>query len=199
MGIEAPLNSAELPSSSQEQGIGNEVRTLRKLRQKTLKGLALETGLSIGYLSQIERNKSSPSVNALHTISRALGVNITWFFGGVGANEQQQYVTRARRRKELRYESGITDFLLSQRTNSELELLWCRFEPGSTSGDQPYSHDGEEAGVVVTGEFALCLDGRWHLLEAGDSFAFPSHIPHRYKNPGRKTTELVWAITPPTY
>lgn len=179
--------------------IGNAIRTLRKLRQKTLKEVAAATGLSIGYLSQVERNKSSPSIKALHAISRTLGVNITWFFGPSADGESQEYVVRQDQRKELRFESGITDFLLSRREGSELELLWCRFEPGSSSGEEPYSHNGEEAGVVVSGEFALMINDTWHILAAGDSFSFPSYLPHKYMNPGRRTAEVVWAITPPTY
>lgn len=182
----------------EQHAIGDSIRTLRKLNQKTLKQVAAETGLSIGYLSQVERNQSSPSVKALHAISRAFGVNITWFFGG-GGGGAQDYIVRRDERKELRFESGISDFLLSRRTDTELELLWCRFEPGATSGDEPYSHNGEEAGVVVAGEFAIMIDDRWHILGPGDSFAFPSNLPHKYMNPGRRVAEVVWAITPPTY
>lgn len=183
----------------EQHAVGDSIRTLRKLKQKTLKQVAAETGLSIGYLSQVERNQSSPSVKALHAISRALGVNITWFFGAEGDGGVQEYVVRRDERKELRFESGISDFLLSQRSTSELELLWCRFEPGSSSGDEPYSHTGEEAGVVVSGEFAIMIDDRWHILGPGDSFSFPSNLPHKYMNPGRRVAEVVWAITPPTY
>lgn len=185
----------ELP---EQHAIGDSIRTLRKLNQMTLKQVAAETGLSIGYLSQVERNQSSPSVKALHAISRAFGVNITWFFGG-GGGGAQDYIVRRDERKELRFESGISDFLLSRRTDTELELLWCRFEPGATSGDEPYSHNGEEAGVVVAGEFAIMIDDRWNILGPGDSFAFPSNLPHKYMNPGRRVAEVVWAITPPTY
>jgi len=182
-----------------EHAVGNAIRTLRKLKQRTLKEVAVDTGLSIGYLSQVERNKSSPSVKALHAISRALGVNITWFFGDAAERNSEQYVVRRDARNELRFETGISDFLLSQREGSQLELLWCRFEPGSSSGDDAYSHNGEEAGVVVTGEFAIMIDDTWHILKAGDSFSFPSYLPHKYMNPGRRVAEVVWAITPPTY
>lgn len=184
---------------TERHAVGDAVRTLRKIQQKTLKEMAAETGLSIGYLSQVERDKSSPSVKALHAISRALGVNITWFFGASNEGEGQEYIVRREERKELRFESGIYDYLLSQRSNAELELLWCRFEPGSSSGDEPYSHNGEEAGVVVSGEFAIMIDDTWHILGAGDSFSFPSYLGHKYMNPGRRPAEIVWAITPPTY
>lgn len=188
-----------LADVTDQHTIGEAIRTLRKLQQKTLKDMARETGLSIGYLSQVERNKSSPSIKALHAISRTLGVNITWFFGSLANSEADQYIVRRDQRKELRFESGISDFLLSQRPGSELELLWCQFAPGSSSGDEPYSHPGEEAGIVVAGEFAIMIDETWYILGTGDSFSFPSHLPHKYMNPGRRTTQIVWAITPPTY
>lgn len=197
---EAGMSQAgeEIGDSSHHE-VGDAIRTLRKLQQKTLKHMAAETGLSVGYLSQVERNKSSPSIKALHAISRALGVNITWFFGAAGEYSSQDYIVRRDERRELQFESGIKDFLLSQRADSELELLWCRFEPGSASGEEPYSHTGEEAGVVVSGEFAIMIDNTWHVLATGDSFSFPSHLPHKYMNAGRRPAEVVWAITPPTY
>lgn len=197
---EAGISEAtQEPYDAPYDEVGRAIRTLRKLQQKTLKEVAAETGLSAGYLSQVERHKSSPSIKALHAISRALGVNITWFFGASGDNARQDYIVRRRERRALQFESGITDFLLSQRGESQLELLWCRFEPGSTSGDEPYSHDGEEAGVVVSGEFAIMIDNVWHILGTGDSFSFPSNLPHKYMNAGRRPAEIVWAITPPTY
>ena len=191
--------AAETLDDPSRYEVGDAIRTLRKLQQKSLKQLAAESGLSTGFLSQVERNISSPSIKALHAISRGLGVNITWFFGASGDNARQDYIVRRSEWRELRFESGITDYLLSQREDSQLELLWCQFEPGSTSGDEPYSHKGEEAGVVVRGEFAIMIDDTWHVLATGDSFSFPSHLPHKYMNPGRRTAEVVWAVTPSTY
>lgn len=197
--ITVDTSEAEDIGAAPYHDVGDAVRTLRESQQKTLPELAAETGLSTGYLRQVERNHSSPSVKALHAISRALGVNITWFFGAAGDDARQNYIVRRDQRRALQFESGVTDYLLSQRGDSELELLWCRFEPGSTSGDEPYSHGGEEAGVVVSGEFAIMIADTWHILAAGDSFSFPSHLPHKYMNPGRRPAEIVWAITPPTY
>ena len=57
----------------------------------------------------------------------------------------------------------------------------------------------EEAGLVVSGRLDLWIDGVEVRLEAGDSFSFPSTLPHRYRNPGRGGTVVVWAMTPPSY
>jgi len=108
-------------------------------------------------------------------------------------------VVRRTRRRRLDYSAGIVDELLSPSLSGSLELLSCRLPPGATSGDNPYTHQGEEAGIVIRGKLELWVDGKTFQLEAGDSFGFPSSLPHRYRNPGRDETEIIWAITPPSF
>jgi transcriptional regulator with XRE-family HTH domain len=185
---------------SGERRIGSEIRNLRKARGYTLAVLAARSGLSVGYLSLLERDISTPSINALHSISRALDVTISWFFNGDSAPpEERDLVVRRGRRRRLDYSTGIVDELLSPTLAGQLELLSSRFLPGASSGEQPYTHAGEEAGVVVRGSLELWIDGKILLLEAGDSFGFASSLPHRYRNPGTEETEVIWAITPPSY
>ncbi|HEX3501582.1 MAG TPA: XRE family transcriptional regulator [Stellaceae bacterium] len=180
--------------------LGPEIRNLRKARGMTLAAVAAASGLSVGYLSLLERDRATPSINALHAISRALGVTISWFFeaGETPVPERDIVVRRARRRR-LDFSPGISDELLSPSLAGTLELLASRFEPGAASGDSPYSHTGEEAGVVIRGQLELWVDGKTFLLVAGDSFGFPSSLPHRYRNPGSEEAEVIWAITPPSY
>lgn len=180
--------------------LGREIRGLRKARGMTLAVLASESGLSIGYLSLLERDLATPSIKALHAVSRALGVTISWFFeAGTAPEGERDYVVRRGRRRRLDFSSGIVDELLSPHLAGQLELLSSRFPPGASSGEEPYTHVGEEAGLVVRGRLELWIDGRTFLLEAGDSFGFPSTLPHRYRNPGPDEAEVVWAITPPSY
>ena len=180
--------------------LGREIRGLRKARGYTLAILAGKTSLSVGYLSLVERDLSTPSINALHAISRALGVTISWFFD---ADEippgERDYVVRRTRRRRLEFSAGIVDELLSPTLTGQLELLASRFPPGASSGAEPYTHNGEEAGVVIRGKLELWVDGKVFLLEAGDSFGFPSTLAHRYRNPDTDDAEVIWAITPPSY
>ena len=204
--IVAPLRNraAEAPSESadpsQPRLIGRDIRGLRKARGVTLAGLAEASGLSVGYLSLLERDRATPSIKALHAVSRALGVTISWFFeaNDVPEEERDLIVRRARRRR-LDYSAGVVDELLSPNLTGALELLSCRFPPGASSGEEPYAHFGEESGVVIRGRLELWVDGRTVTLEAGDSFGFKSELPHRYRNPGPDETEVIWAITPPSY
>ena len=181
--------------------VGSEIRSLRNARDITLQDLATSTGLSIGYLSQIERGISSPAVDTLHAISRALGVTISWFFkpSDEQSTIERDIVVRAGQRRRLKFNSGITDELLSPNLDRQLELLRCTFAPGATSGDAAYSHRGEETGIVISGRLEVWVGDKHFMLEEGDSFAFESHLPHRYRNPGRTKTVVIWAITPPSY
>lgn len=181
--------------------VGGSVRELRQARDMTLSQLSDMTGLSVGFLSQVERGLSSPSVKALHDISRALGVTISWFFHAQDgtARQERDYIVRADRRRRLVFESGITDELLSPNLSGQLELLFSCFPPGAESGDEPYTHKGEEAGVIIEGSLELWIGGEAFILNRGDSFSFPSTEPHRYRNINEGETIVIWAITPPSY
>lgn len=181
--------------------IGQDMKGLRKARAMTLEALARASGLSQGYLSQIERGLASPSVKALYSISRALGVTVSWFFPPAGDDDEalRDFVVRSGTRRKLHYADGVADELLSPNLDRQLELLHCTFPPGTRSGETPYTHAGEEAGIVLSGRLDLWIDDRHAVLQAGDSFAFASDIPHRYANLGDEETVVVWVITPPTY
>ena len=181
--------------------VGARIRELRKAKGLKLKDFATETGLSIGYLSQLERDIAAPSIRTLSVVAGALGVNVSWFFPdqSPGDDPENGMVVRADRRRSLRFESGIRDELLCPTLSGKLELLYCFFEPGASSGDELYSHEGEEAGYVVEGQLELTIESELYSLEEGDSFHFVSSRPHRYRNPGESRTVVIWAMTPPHY
>lgn len=180
--------------------IGAKLRALRLRQNKTLQAVSASTGISVGHLSQLERDLVSPSIKTLHDLSRALGVNISWFFLPQEPEARvEQYIVRRDQRRHISYAEGIDDFQLNSQAVRHLGLLYSTFAPGASSGDSPYTHEGEEAGYVVSGQLELWIDGASTLLAAGDSFSFPSSSPHRYRNPGRVETVVLWAMTPPTY
>ncbi len=184
--------------------LGQEVHSLRKIRRLTLEQLAEKTGLSVGFISQIERGQNRPSVGALYKISRALGVSVGWFFFPVaddtpaGREAPEEHVVRAGLRRSIDFANGIVDELLVPNLAGPLELLKCVFAPGS--GIQTsYAHEGDEAGIVLEGELELWVDDTYYHLKSGDSFSFKSSSPHRYRNPSRRKTVVIWAITPPSF
>ena len=185
--------------------LGEEIRQLRKAHSMTLVQLADACGRSVSFLSKIERNQARPSLTAMQDIAEALGAPVGWFFqndGPVPADERP-YVVRHNRRRRLTYSQitdtaylGMEDHLLSATLDGELALGISRYQPGGNSGDDLYTHRGEEAGLVLEGKLELALGEKTFQLKTGDSFSFPSHIPHTFRNPGDKEAVVVWANTP---
>jgi len=182
------------------EAIGGQIRELRKIKNLTLNEVATQAGISVGYLSQIERNQSRLPIGVLKKLSDVLGVQMNWFFQG-NANslpEERDIIVRKTTRRRLTFTGlGIVEELLSPNLSGPLELLLSTIAPGADSGD--YSHDGAEAGIVISGMLDLVVDGRSYRLEEGDSFSFNSTRIHCCSNPGKIETKVIWVITPPHY
>ncbi|SNB79398.1 transcriptional regulator, XRE family with cupin sensor [Arboricoccus pini] len=190
------------PASDPVALLGPQIRDLRQQRLMTLSKLSSLCEMSLGHLSQVERGISTPSIRQLQAIASALGVTIGWFFrheASLPPAEDEPFIVRAGRRRVLKMEGlGLKDELLVPDLDRTLELLLCTIQPGAGSKES-YDHEGEEAGLILEGLLELWIEDRLHILEAGDSFAFESTRPHRYRNPGTVPTRVVWAITPPSF
>jgi transcriptional regulator with XRE-family HTH domain len=183
-----------------EAALGEQVRELRHAKGLTLQQVAAGAGISVGYLSQIERNQSRLPIGVLRRIADVLGVHINWFFQpqAGGAAEERDIVVRAANRRRMTFPGlGISEELLTPNLKGPLEVLLSTIEPGADSED--YSHDGVEAGFVIEGVLDLWVSGRHFRLDAGDSFSFRSTEVHRCANRGKVPTRVVWVITPPHY
>ena len=182
--------------------IGSRIREMRKAQSLTLQQLADRSGLSTGHLSQLERDQASPSITALASIAQGLKVNLHWFFASESSvleDNEINYIVRKNERRRLVYQDDIIDELLSPNLARKIEFLHCVMPPKTGTGDDAYSHNGEEAGYILAGTFELWVGERYFLLNEGDSFAYSSNEPHRYFNPGPGTTTVLWVITPPNY
>lgn len=188
------------PAAGNADAVGGQLRELRKAKGKTLQQVAAEAGISVGYLSQLERDQSRMPIAVLRRLSDVLGVHINWFFqrDAAGNPAERDIVVRARHRRRMTFTGlGISEELLTPSLNGPLEMLMSTIEPGADSED--YSHDGVEAGLVVAGTLDLWVAGRHFRLQVGDSFSFRSTEVHRCANPGKVPTQVVWVITPPHY
>lgn len=183
-----------------ETVIGGQIRELRKVKGRTLQQVADAAGISVGYLSQIERNQSQLPIGVLKKICDALDVHMNWFFQPSAdvPPEERDTIVRAQNRRRLTFTGlGIQEELLSPNLGGPLELLLSTIAPGADSGD--YSHDGAEAGLVVKGQLDLWIGENFFRLQAGDSFSFRSTETHRCANSGSEPAQVVWVITPPHY
>ncbi|MFC5322871.1 helix-turn-helix domain-containing protein [Bradyrhizobium oligotrophicum] len=177
--------------------VGRRIRDLRRNRQLSLETVAARTALSIGFLSQIERGLSSPSLRVLIALADVLGVSIAALFGASpgGDAASDAVVTRGQQRPELKlWRTGVSKQLLSAAGgDNKLNLFLVHLEPRGSTGDELYTHDGEEAGLVLEGEMILTVDAETWSLKQGDSFRFASRRPHRFSNPaGDAKAVVLW-------
>ena len=187
-------------STEDLQAIGAAIRRLRHERRLSLRHLSSLSGLSIGFLSLVERGRSSPALTSLHAIAKALGTDVASFFARhspVRESGPHPHVTRAGDDYQLAIASSHRAYkLLSQRASSlVLEPMLVTIQPGG-SIEEPYSHDGEEFAYVLSGRLRYVIDGTEHLLEAGDSIHFQSSVPHGIHNDGDSPVVAVWVVTP---
>ena len=173
--------------------IGAHLRQLRARRKLSLAQVAQAVGISVGFLSALERSQMSGSVGTLRKLARFYKTNILEFYDASGASRQ----VRPTDRKVLEAGAGVRMELLAW-GNTVMEPHLFRVAPDAGSGD-PYTHEGEEFIYVLRGDLEINLNGEEYRLKTGDSFYFESATPHRWKNPGRKETWLLWVNTPPTF
>jgi len=174
--------------------IGPRLRRLRAKRAVSLAEVAAAAGISIGFLSALERSQMSASVGTLRRLARYYRTNILDFFD---ATELNTRLVRPPKRKVLEAGPGVRMELLAW-GNKVMEPHLFRIKPAAGSGES-YAHEGEEFLFVLRGELKIALDGEEYHLKRGDSFYFESATPHHWKNPGRSETWLLWVNTPPTF
>ena len=174
--------------------IGSHLRQLRAKRKLSLAQVARAVGISVGFLSALERSQMSGSVGTLRKLARFYKTNILDFFDATGARSRQ---VSPKQRKVLEAGPGVRMELLAW-GNTVMEPHLFRLAPEAGSGDS-YTHEGEEFLYVLRGELAITLEKEEYRLKAGDSFYFESATPHHWKNPGRAETLVLWVNTPPTF
>ncbi len=182
------------PADGNGSVIGSHLRQLRSRRQLSLSQVAEAVGISVGFLSALERSQMSGSVGTLRKLARFYKTNILDFFGANGTSSRH---VRPAERKVLEAGAGVRMELLAW-GNAVMEPHLFRIAPEAGSGD-PYTHEGEEFIYVLRGDLEITVEGEEYKLKPGDSFYFESATPHRWKNPGRKETLVLWVNTPPTF
>jgi DNA-binding transcriptional MerR regulator len=183
-------------------GPGPDGRLLRRLRVE--RGLSLReaserAGLSVSFVSALERGLSGASVATLQRLTAAYGTTMLELFGGRDAYADHRLV-RAGERPVLRM--GDAEVRIEQLAHGarQLEPHLFVLAPGATS-DGAYAHDGEEFLYLLSGAVTVWIgdDETYTLDRAGDALTFPSTLPHRWRNDAGGESRLLWINTPPTF
>ncbi len=181
------------------RALGRDLRALRKSRNITLNELALKMGRSVGFLSQVERGLSAPSLADLRVLATALDVSSSWLFMGQEADEADRgHVVRANGRRVIgTRETGILEELLSPDLGGSFEMFRTVMAPGAEEPAMIF-RPTEEAGYLVSGSLEFWIENKHFQLNAGDSFRFHEK-PYRWKNSSNTETIVIWIVSPPVY
>lgn len=180
--------------------LAGDIRALRKARGLTLSAIADKLGRSVGWLSQVERGLSIPTLADLRAFAETFKVPLSLFLHEpqVASEEEQGTIVRAGARRSLgTSESGGVEELLSPDLGGSFAMLRSEHMAGSELAEVVH-RPGEEAGFVVSGRFDIEIDGSWYRLGEGDSFRFKGK-PFRWRNPGKSAAIVIWVSSPPVY
>ena len=177
---------------------GNKIRLVRERKNMTLKDVAGKAGVSESLISQIERNRVSPSIDTLIAIANTLDIDLEYLFKDLKQDKDVSIVKPADRNRLLM--DGIDyqqlSFIPETGINPSVEAFYINIPPGAEKGDLEFGHPGRELGTIVQGRGELIYGTSVYELEEGDTISFPSDIPHIIKNTGETTLKAMWIITP---
>lgn len=180
----------------QIMNIGDKLKTLRVAKGLTQEELADRAELSKGFISQLERNLTSPSIATLVDILQCLGTNLKDFFND---EEDEQIVWKDEDYFEKTDEAlgNTIEWIIPNAQKNEMEPIRLTLQPnGSTYPDQP--HEGEEFGYVLTGSITIHIGKSTYTAKKGESFYFTPSGRH-YIEAGSKGATLIWVSSPPSF
>lgn len=174
--------------------IGKKINTLRKAQGLTLQQLSNASGLSVSFISQVERELASPTVVSLAQLAHALQVSPSYFFP---PPPSEGCVVRSYARHPFQLEDAAAIYarLGGDFSGRQLEPLLANYPPHFAS--EEFSHQGEEFLFVLRGNLMISLDGNEYCLDVGDSMHFHSSHVHRVENRGDSPTQVIFVNTPP--
>ena len=180
--------------------VGARLKRLRTERKLTITQLAEHASVSSGMISQIERGTTNPSIRILQRLRAALGVNL-WEVLDQNADAEPKpsqssthVLRRADRPRIVVGESRLVKELLSPRKDCNLRFMIITLPAGGVSEDVIIG-EGEKGGLVTEGRVRLAVGQEISDLAVGDSFQFPSSLPHALSNPHDEPAKVVWIMS----
>jgi transcriptional regulator with XRE-family HTH domain len=178
--------------------LGQRLRFIRERTGLSQRALATKTGVPNSTISLIESGKMNPSVGALRRVLDGIPISMSDFFAFEPEPEKASFYVR----EELT-EIGKGKLSLRQvGTNlfgRALMILHETYDIGADTGRVLYGHEGEEGGIVLSGQVEITVGALRKILGPGDAYYFDSRLPHRFRQVGPEKCVLVSACTPPTF
>ncbi len=177
---------------------GDKLREVRERRGLTLKSVAGKAHVSESLVSQIERNRVSPSIDTLLHLAEILEIDPDYLFRDLRKSKRVDLVRKEEGRSistpqvTYRQLSGMPD----RSEEYSVEAFLMDIEEGCEKGSQEYGHRGREFGYILKGKGKLSYGADSYDLREGDSIAFASDTPHVLVNTGKGPLRALWVITP---
>jgi len=177
--------------------LGRKIRDLRQRRGLTVQQLADASGLSKGFISQVENERTSPSLSTLHDLAGALGISAAYL---VVEEEPVPCVVRAADRPVVQVGGNTSRVeVLSAQPKRNLEMLVAELPPGLSAGDKLHYHHGEECVLCIAGRVRLTYGTHVVVLEEGDTCHYDGRVPHAVENCGDVVARVLIAMTPAAF
>lgn len=176
--------------------LGRRIARFRELRGMSVRALAAAAGVSSSFVSQLENGRTNASISSLRKLATALGATLVELLEDGEAHTRG--VLRAVDRPHVPLAGG-DKFVVSRPPLRNLEVYAAHFEPGGSTGDEPYVHgNAQEIVVVTSGSVVVELAGEPYRLDKDDSIEFLTSVPHLVRNDSDAPADLIWIISPPT-
>ena len=175
--------------------IGHRLKQMLIRQSLTLEELASRSELTKGFLSQVERNLTSPSIATLTDILEALGSSLGEFFG---EEQQEQIVFRKGDFFVDEREDYAIHWIVPNTQKNEMEPILLEI-PAKSSSFTVHPHNGEEFGYVLDGTVILEYGGKQNAVRRGETFYVKGKEDHCISNKGNKTAKVLWVSTPPIF
>lgn len=177
--------------------IGARIRQIRNKNNLTLEELASRCELTKGFLSQLERNLTSPSIQTLEDIAEALGMSLSEFFK---EEEEKKIVFKAEDAFVDEKELSTIRWIVPNAQKNEMEPILLELKPQGES-QIIYPHDGEEFGYVLSGRVMLYREhhNKGTLIRKGETFYISGDDEHYLKNESAQNAIILWICTPPVF
>lgn len=182
--------------------LGEKIRSLRKKIGMTQKELAEQVGLTPSFISQLEKNLISPSLDSLLKLSEKLNTQPVYFLIEGEPSSFQKIIIKPEERQEIR-PPGLKDknirfqLLVSDVLNRRMEPYLITMNEGAKIEGHFYGHKGDEFAHVIEGEVEVEVRNEKHLLKQGDSLYIGSTFPSRWENKGKREATILWILSPP--
>ncbi len=177
--------------------IGTKIKELRVQKSLTQEELADRAELSKGFISQLERDLTSPSIATLVDILQCLGTNLEEFFAGTTAEQVVFKKTDYFEKQDHELKNKIEWIIPNAQKNMMEPILLTLEIDGSTYPDNP--HEGEEFGYVLNGSINIHIGNQVYRAKKGESFYFIPNKKHYITAAGKSGATLLWVSTPPSF